>query len=109
MPKEAKKHASKAFKLRSLILRGVSVQAGALAVDRGSPQEAGCGVRGIWVSLEARRQGVASKLLDTARLGALQFHMKTCMKTYSFLLSLASPSTSLACNVGAKAQHERTS
>ena len=38
-----------------------------LRVDESTPEEAACGVRVIWVSVEARLQGVASKLLDVAR------------------------------------------
>lgn len=38
-----------------------------LAVDKSQPQPAEVGVRGIWVSLEARRTGIATHLLDAAR------------------------------------------
>lgn len=38
-----------------------------LAVDDGAPVNAMCGVRVAWVSLEGRRQGIASRLLDLAR------------------------------------------
>lgn len=38
-----------------------------VALDKAHPKQAMCGVRGIWVSLSARRQGVASHLLDAAR------------------------------------------
>ena len=36
-------------------------------VDESAPLRALCGVRVVWTSMEARRQGVASKLLDLAR------------------------------------------
>lgn len=36
-------------------------------VDESAPLRALCGVRVVWASVEARRQGVASKLLDLAR------------------------------------------
>jgi hypothetical protein len=36
-------------------------------VDEGAPVQALCGVRVAWVSLEGRRQGIASRLLDLAR------------------------------------------
>ena len=39
----------------------------ALLVDRTAPVRAVCGVRLMWVSLEARRQGLATRLLDCAR------------------------------------------
>lgn len=38
-----------------------------LRVDESAAVEAACGVRVIWVSVEARLQGIATKLLDTAR------------------------------------------
>lgn len=38
-----------------------------LRVDEGRPKEAACGVRVVWVSVEARMQGIATKLLDVAR------------------------------------------
>ncbi|BDA40851.1 probable N-acetyltransferase ESCO1 [Coccomyxa sp. Obi] len=38
-----------------------------LRVDESAAKEAACGVRVIWVSVEARLQGIATKLLDTAR------------------------------------------
>ena len=38
-----------------------------LRVDESAAEEAACGVRVIWVSVEARLQGIATKLLDTAR------------------------------------------
>ena len=41
--------------------------AAVLSVDESQPREAICGVRGIWVSMEARRKGIASQLLDAAR------------------------------------------
>ena len=43
--------------------------AAVLSVDESQPREAICGVRGIWVSVEARRKGIASQLLDAARHG----------------------------------------
>ena len=36
-------------------------------VDESAPLRALCGVRIVWASVEARRQGIASKLLDLAR------------------------------------------
>lgn len=38
-----------------------------LRVDESAAEEAACGVRVIWVSVEARLQGIATELLDTAR------------------------------------------
>lgn len=38
-----------------------------LRLDESRAQETACGVRVIWVSVEARLQGIASKLLDVAR------------------------------------------
>jgi hypothetical protein len=38
-----------------------------LRVDEEHPVEAACGVRVMWVSKEARRKGIATKLLDVAR------------------------------------------
>ncbi|MCJ1422137.1 hypothetical protein MMC29_000016 [Sticta canariensis] len=38
-----------------------------MEVDQGDPQPAACGVRVVWTSVEARRQGVATQLLNAAR------------------------------------------
>lgn len=38
-----------------------------LGVDKAHPREAVCGVKGIWVSHAARRAGIATQLLDSAR------------------------------------------
>ena len=38
-----------------------------LRVDESQPCDATCGVRVVWVSADARRTGIASKLLDAAR------------------------------------------
>ena len=40
---------------------------GAVAADEGRPRRAACGVRVMWVSAGARRQGIASRLMDAAR------------------------------------------
>ncbi|KAK9809903.1 hypothetical protein WJX72_001367 [[Myrmecia] bisecta] len=42
-----------------------------LTTDQGCPTKAICGVRLMWVSLEARGQGIASQLLDMARCNCL--------------------------------------
>lgn len=39
-----------------------------MGIDAACPRQAVCGVKGIWVSSAARRVGVASQLLDSARL-----------------------------------------
>ena len=51
----------------ALVRRMVPAPASVLSVDESQPREAVCGVRGIWVSVEARRKGIASQLLDAAR------------------------------------------
>ena len=43
------------------------VARGAVAADEGRPRRAACGVRVMWVSAGARRQGIASRLMDAAR------------------------------------------
>ena len=40
---------------------------GAVAADECRPRRAACGVRVMWVSAGARRQGIASRLMDAAR------------------------------------------
>ena len=46
---------------------------GVLRVDEAQPTAAACGVRAMWVSRDARRRGVATCLLDSARCCAFAY------------------------------------
>ena len=60
----------------------------AVLVDTSRPMPASCGIRAVWTSVESRRQGIATKLLDTCRSGALPLEL--CMCITCLLLSSSS-------------------
>lgn len=49
------------------LARPVHAQRGRIEVDESDPQPAACGVRVVWTSVEARRHGIATQLLNAAR------------------------------------------
>ena len=51
----------------------------AVVVDTSCRMPASCGIRAVWTSVESRGQGIATKLLDTCRLGALPLELCKCI------------------------------
>ena len=51
----------------------------AVAVDTSRRMPASCGIRAVWTSVESRRQGIATKLLDACRSGALLLELCMCI------------------------------
>ena len=51
----------------------------AVVVDSSRRMPASCGIRAVWTSVESRRQGIATKLLDACRSGALPLELCMCI------------------------------
>lgn len=67
----------------------------AVVADEGRPRRAACGVRVMWVSAGARRQGVASRLMDAARHArAVWAHLCMLGKTRAWEATYSSPCSS---------------
>ena len=55
----------------------------AVVVNTSRRMPASCGIRAVWTSVESRRQGIATKLLDTCRSGALPLEVCMCISCLS--------------------------